>query len=151
MADTNRKLLIKNKRALHEYIVEEQYECGIVLHGTEVKSLRENKFSFADAHARIVRGELFLYGLHINQYTHGNIHNHDPDRPRKLLAHKREIEKMRRRVEERGYTLIPVGLFLSHGLIKVDVGVCKGKKLHDKRQTIKARDQQRDAAREMRL
>ncbi|AFG37617.1 SsrA-binding protein SmpB [Spirochaeta africana] len=147
----NRKLLVKNKRALHAYNVEDTYECGIVLQGTEVKSIKNNKFSFADSHARIVKGELYLYGLHIAQYTHGNIHNHDPDRPRKLLAHKQEIDRMRRRVEEKGYTLIPVGIYLSAGLIKVDIGVCKGKKLHDKRQTIKARDQQRDAMREMRM
>ncbi|MFW5800982.1 MAG: SsrA-binding protein SmpB [Spirochaeta sp.] len=151
MSTQNRKLLIKNKRALHEYNVEESYECGIILQGTEVKSIKNNKFSFADAHARIVRGELILFGLHVSQYSHGNINNHDPDRPRKLLAHKQEIEKMRRRVEEKGYTLIPVALYLSKGLIKVDIGVVKGKKLHDKRQTIKARDQQRDAMREMRI
>lgn len=146
-----RKLLIKNKRALHEYSVEESYECGIVLHGTEVKSIKANKFTFADAHARISRGELFLYGLNVSQYSHGNINNHEPARPRKLLAHRKEIEKMRKRVEEKGYTLIPIGVYLSEGLIKVDIGICKGKKLHDKRQNIKARDQQRDAQREMRM
>ena len=146
-----RKLLIKNKRALHEYIVEESFECGIVLQGTEVKSIKSNKFTFADAHARISRGELFLYGLNVSQYSHGNINNHEPARPRKLLAHRKEIEKMRKRVEEKGYTLIPIGLYLSEGLIKVDIGICKGKKLHDKRQSIKARDQQRDAQREMRI
>lgn len=145
----DRKLLIKNKRALHEYLVEDTYECGIVLQGTEVKSIKANKFSFTDAHARVVKGELMLFGLHVTQYSHGNINNHDPDRPRKLLAHKQEIDKMRRRVEEKGYTLIPVGLYLSGGLIKVDIGVCKGKKLHDKRNTIKDRDQKRDAMREM--
>ncbi len=146
-----RKLLIKNKRALHEYLVEDSYECGIVLQGTEVKSVKSNQFSYADAHCRISKGQLFLYGLNISQYSHGNIHNHVSDRPRKLLAHKKEIEKMRKRVEEKGYTLIPIGMYLSHGLIKVDVGVCRGKKLHDKRQSIKARDQQRDAMREMRI
>lgn len=151
MKNSQRKLLVKNKRALHEYHVEETYECGIALQGTEVKSIKDNKFSFSDAHARIVRGELMLFGLNIAQYSHGNINNHDPYRPRKLLAHKQEIEKMRRRVEEKGFTLIPIGVYLAGGLIKVDIGICKGKKLHDKRQTIKARDQQREAQREMRI
>ena len=119
-------------------------ECGIELQGTEVKSLRENRFSFGDAYARIKDGQLYLVGFHISPYPFGNLHNHEPERERKLLAHKEEIKKLRRKVEEKGFTLVPIKLYLKNGLIKVELGICRGKKLYDKRETIKQRDLERE-------
>ncbi len=147
---SDRKIIAKNKRAFFNYTVEESIECGIELLGTEVKSVKANRLSFTDAYARIRGSEMWLYGLHIAEYTHGNLNNHDPDRVRKLLAHKSEIKRLRRKVDERGFTLIPLRIYVTHGLIKVEVGLCKGKKAHDKRDAIKKRDQKRDEARELR-
>lgn len=148
MAD--RKLLARNRRAFHEYTVEEKIEVGIVLEGTEVKSMRAGKFSFSDAYGRVRRGELWLIGLHIAEYSHGNLFNHTPLRDRKLLAHSAEIDRMRRRVEERGFTLIPLEFYLKQGLIKLEMGICKGKQLYDKRESLKKKQQKRDMDREMR-
>jgi SsrA-binding protein len=148
MAD--RKSLARNRRAFHEYTVDERVEVGIVLEGTEVKSMRAGQFSFADAYGRVRNGELWLIGLHIAEYTHGNLFNHEPTRDRKLLAHSTEIDRMRRRVEEKGLTLVPLEFFLKNGLIKLDIGVCRGKKLFDKRETLKRKAQERDMDREMR-
>ena len=145
-----RKSLARNRRAFHEYTIDDRLEVGIVLHGTEVKSMRANAFSFTDAYARIEKGELWLLGLHITEYTHGNIYNHEPTRRRKLLLHRKELERLRRKVEEKGFTLIPLEFYLKQGLIKLDLGVCKGKKLFDKRQSLKAKAQKRDMDREMR-
>ena len=142
--------LARNRRAFHEYLVEERIECGIELRGTEVKSMRSRHFSFSDSYARVRNGQLYLIGLHINEYTHGNIHNHDPDRDRKLLVHRAEIDKLRRRVDEKGLTLIPLEIYLKEGLIKIELGICKGKKLYDKRDDLKRKDQERDTQREMR-
>lgn len=148
MAD--RKSLARNRRAFHEYTVEEKIELGIVLEGTEVKSMRARKFSFSDAYGRVRNGELWLIGLHIAEYSHGNLFNHAPLRDRKLLAHSAEIDRMRRRVEERGFTLIPLEFYLKQGLIKLEIGICKGKQLYDKRESLKKKQQKRDMDREMR-
>ncbi|TVR66054.1 MAG: SsrA-binding protein SmpB [Spirochaetaceae bacterium] len=147
---SDRKTLARNRRAFHEYTVEEKIEVGIVLQGTEVKSMRRGKFSFADAYGRVKDGELWLMGLHISEYTHGNLFNHDPVRHRKLLCHAEEIDRMRRRVEEKGFTLVPLEFYLKQGLIKLELGVCRGKKLYDKRESLKAKDQKREMDRAMR-
>lgn len=150
MADSGRKTLARNRRAFHEYHVEDRVEVGIALTGTEVKSMRAGRFSFSDSYARIEKGELWLHGLHINEYTHGNLFNHEPLRRRKLLCHRDELERLRKRVDERGFTLIPLEFYLKQGLVKLELGVCKGKKLHDKRESLKERDQRREMDREMR-
>jgi SsrA-binding protein len=144
-----RALLAKNRRAFHEYTVEERIETGIELMGTEVKSMRARQFSFADAYARVRSGELWLIGLHIAEYKQGNMFNHEPTRDRKLLCHTEEIDRLRRRVEEKGFTLVPLEFFLKKGIIKLDLGVCRGKKLYDKRETLKRKAQTRDMEREM--
>lgn len=141
--DEKVKTLLVNKKARFNFFIEETIECGIELQGTEVKSLRENRFSFGDSYARIKDNQLWLIALHISPYTFGNLNNHDPDRDRKLLTHKEEIRKLRKKVEEKGFTLVPVRLYLKNGLIKVELGICRGKKLFDKRETIKQRDLER--------
>lgn len=147
---SDRKTLARNRRAYHEYTVDEKIEVGIMLQGTEVKSMRTGKFAFADAYGRIRNGELWLIGLHISEYTHGNLFNHEPLRERKLLCQQRELERLRRRVEEKGFTLVPLEFYLKQGLIKLELGICKGKKLHDKRETLKDKDLKREMDREMR-
>ena len=147
MADV--KLLAKNRRALHDYSVEETLECGIMLVGTEVKSIRAGNFSFSDSYARLKNGELFLVGVHITPYNHASLENHDPERERKLLAHAEELSRLERKTREKGFTLVPLDFHLKRGYVKVNLGLCKGKKMHDKRETIKAKDQKRDADREM--
>ncbi len=145
MADEHVKLLLLNKKARFNYFIDETLECGIELQGTEVKSLRENRFSFGDSYARIKEGQLYLIGFHISPYPFGNLHNHEPERERKLLVHKEEIRKLRKKVEEKGFTLVPIKVYLKNGLIKVELGICRGKKLYDKRETIKQRDLEREA------
>ncbi|TVR00204.1 MAG: SsrA-binding protein SmpB [Spirochaetaceae bacterium] len=145
------KQLGRNRRAFYDYAVDETLECGVVLTGTEVKSIRANKFSFSDAYGRIRNNELWLIGLHISEYSHGNLFNHEPLRERKLLAHRREIAKLRRKVDERGFTLIPLTIYLKGGRIKIELGVCRGKKNYDKREGIKERDQRREVDREIRI
>ena len=142
--DTSVKLLLLNKKARFNFFIDETLECGIELQGTEVKSLRENRFSFGDSYARIKDGQLYLIGFHISPYPFGNLHNHEPERERKLLAHKEEIRKLRKKVEEKGFTLVPIKVYLKNGLIKVELGICRGKKLYDKRETIKQRDLERE-------
>ena len=144
MADEHVKLLLLNKKARFNFFIDETLECGIELQGTEVKSLRENRFSFGDSYARIKEGQLFLIGFHISPYPFGNLHNHEPERERKLLVHKEEIRKLRKKVEEKGFTLVPIKVYLKNGLIKVELGICRGKKLYDKRETIKQRDLERE-------
>lgn len=144
------KVLSNNRKAHFNYTVEDTLECGIELQGTEVKSMRNGKFSFTDSYARVKNGELILYGFHISPYEFGNIYNHDPTRERRLLAHKQEIKRLQRRVDERGYTLVPLKVYLKGGMVKVLLGICKGKQTHDKRQSIKNKDLKRDAEREMR-
>ena len=144
MADEHVKLLLLNKKARFNYFIDETLECGIELQGTEVKSLRENRFSFGDSYARIKEGQLYLIGFLISPYPFGNLHNHEPERERKLLVHKEEIRKLRKKVEEKGFTLVPIKVYLKNGLIKVELGICRGKKLYDKRETIKQRDLERE-------
>lgn len=145
-----RKIIAQNRRARFDYAVEETLECGIVLEGSEVKSLRAGKVSFPDGYAAFENGELWLKNVHINEYSYSSIFNHDPDRPRKLLAHAHELKRLRRRVDEKGYTLIPLDFHFSKGRVKVELGLCKGKKLGDKRDAIKERDVKRELARAFR-
>lgn len=147
---SDRIVLARNRRAFHEYEVLDRIEVGIALVGTEVKSMRAKHFSFSDAYARVRGGELWLFGLHVNEYSHGTLYNHQPLRDRKLLAHSEEIDRLRRRVEEKGFTLIPLEFYLKQGKVKLELGVCRGKKLHDKRESLKRKAQLRDAEREMR-
>lgn len=146
----NTKLLSKNRRAFHEYEVLERYECGIMLVGTEVKSMKIGKFSFVDSYARIKGAELWLIGLHITPYDFGNINNHEAVHDRKLLVHREELSKIRRKVDEKGLTLVPLSFYLKGGLVKMELGICRGKKLHDKRASIKEKDMKRQADRDMR-
>ena len=139
---------IKNRAAFHEYFFDNKYVAGIVLTGTEVKSLRAGKASFNDSYCIIHKGEMWLKSLHIAEYTHGTVNNHDPVRDRKLLLQKREINKIESKLKEKGYTLIPLLIFFNDkNLIKVEIGLGKGKKLHDKRETIKKRDVEREMKR----
>ena len=139
---------IKNRSAFHEYFFDNKYVAGVVLTGTEVKSLREGKASFNDSYCIIHKGEMWLKRLHIAEYSHGTTNNHDPIRDRKLLLQKREITKIEGKLKEKGYTLIPLRIFFNEkNLIKVEIGLGKGKKLHDKRETIKKRDVEREMKR----
>ena len=140
-----------NRRALHRYQPLERWEVGVVLTGTEVKSMRAGHFAFADAHGRIENGELWLHGLHISPYEHGNRFNHEPDRPRRLLAHKKEILTLRRRVNERGLTLVPLRFYTNRGFVKVELALCRGKRDVDKRQDIRRRDDEREVQRALRV
>ena len=139
---------IKNRSAFHEYFFDNSYVAGIVLTGTEVKSLRAGKASFNDSYCLIHKGEVWLKSLHIAEYSHGTVNNHDPVRDRKLLLEKREIEKIDAKLKEKGYTLVPLRIFFNEkNLIKIEIGLGKGKKLHDKRETIKNRDVEREMKR----
>ena len=139
---------IKNRSAYFEYFIDAKYEAGIVLLGTEVKSLRQGKASFNDSYCIIHKGEMWLKSLHIAEYSHGTINNHDPVRDRKLLLQKREINKIEAKLKEKGYTLIPLRIFLNDkNLVKVELGLGKGKKLYDKRESIKQRETQRELKR----
>ena len=144
------KLIANNKKAYHDYFIEDTYEAGISLAGTEVKSLRMGKCSLKESFIRMERGELFVYNMHISPYEKGNIFNKDPLRVRKLLLHRYEINKLSARVEQKGYTLVPLRVYFKDSLVKVEVGLARGKKLYDKRDTIAKRDQQREAEREFR-
>lgn len=139
---------IKNRAAFHEYFIDNKYVAGVVLTGTEVKSLRAGKASFNDSYCIIHKGEAWLKSLHIAEYTHGTINNHDPLRERKLLLEKKEIRKIESKLKEKGYTIIPLRIFFNEkNLVKVEIGLAKGKKLHDKRETIKKRDVEREMKR----
>ena len=144
----DRKIIAENRKARFDYFIEDTYECGIVLQGTEVKSVKNGNISFPDAFAEIVNGEVWVKNFHISEYSFSSIFNHNPDRPKKLLLHAEEIKRLTRRVEEKGCTLIPLDFYLKDGRVKVTLGVCKGKKLYDKRASIKDRDIQRDIQRE---
>jgi SsrA-binding protein len=141
--------LARNKKAFFNYEIEDRIECGIELQGTEVKSIKAGKFSFTDSYARIRNNELFLVGLHVTPYTYASLFNHEPDRDRKLLVHREELKRLKRRLDERGYSLIPLRVYLKRGLVKVELGLGKGKKTIDKRESIKQRDMKREADREM--
>lgn len=143
-----KKIIAENRKARFDYFIEDTYECGISLEGTEVKSVKNGNISFPDSFAEIIKNEIWIKNCHISEYSFSSIFNHNPDRPKKLLLHKEEIKKLTRKVEEKGYTLIPVEFYLKNGRVKVTLGVCKGKKQFDKRATIKDRDIQRDIQRE---
>ena len=145
---SDRKIIAENRKARFDYFIEDTYECGIALQGTEVKSVKNGNISFPDAFAEIVNGEVWVKNFHISEYSFSSIFNHDPDRAKKLLLHKEEIKRLSRRVDEKGCTLIPLDFYLKDGRVKVTLGVCKGKKQYDKRAAIKDRDVQRDIQRE---
>lgn len=150
MADNGRKMICVNKRARFDYEISDVYEAGMVLQGTEVKSLREGRVSLQDAYADIQHGELYLLQAHIDQYEQGNRFNHDPDRRRKLLLHKGEIRRLVGKTQEKGLTLIPTRMYFSRGKAKVELGLAKGKKAYDKRQTLKRRTAEREIERALR-
>lgn len=143
-----KKIIAENRKARFDYFIEDTYECGIVLEGTEVKSVKNGNISFPDAFAEINNGEVWVKNFHISEYSFSSIFNHDPDRPKKLLLHADEIKRLTRRVDEKGCTLIPLDFYLKDGRVKVTLGVCKGKKMYDKRAAIKDRDVLRDIQRE---
>ena len=145
---SNVKLIANNKKAYHDYFIEEKYECGISLAGTEVKSLRMGKCSIKEAFIRIENSEVYVYGMHISPYEKGNIFNRDPLRIRKLLMHKYEIRKLVGKIKEKGYTIVPLQVYLKGSLVKVEVGLAKGKKLYDKRDDIAKKDMKREAERD---
>jgi SsrA-binding protein len=143
-------VIATNRRAWHEYEILETYEAGLVLHGTEVKSLREGQVNFKDSYASVDGNEAWLRGCHIAPYHHGNYANHEPERPRKLLLHGREIKRLVGKVAERGLTLVPLRLYFKKGRAKLELGLARGKRLHDKRQSLRDRDARREMARESR-
>ena len=148
MADKNSiKIISQNKKAYHDYFVEEKYEAGIELFGTEVKSIRAGKVNVKEAYCDIKDGEVFVVGMHISPYDQGNIYNKDPLRPKKLLLHKREILKLFGLVSQKGYTLVPTQIYLSNSRVKVEIGLCRGKKLYDKREDMARNDAKRDMER----
>ncbi len=146
MAD-NVKLIANNKKAYFDYFVLDKYECGIELFGTEVKSIRMGQCSIKEAWVRIQKGEVFVLGMHINPYERGNIFNKDPLRVRKLLLHKTEIQKLEGKLSEKGLTLVPLRVYLKGSLVKVELGLCKGKKNYDKRDSLQAKDSKREMER----
>ena len=151
MAKKERKLVANNKKAYHDYFIEEKYECGIALHGTEVKSMRAGKCSIKEAFIRIEDGEVFVYGMHVSPYEKGNIFNKDPLRVKKLLLHKQEINKLIGKIKEKGYTLVPLQVYFSKGKVKVEIGLARGKKLYDKRDDIAKKDQRREVERDFKV
>ncbi|HKT35106.1 MAG TPA: SsrA-binding protein SmpB [Nitrospira sp.] len=146
--DPSEKVVATNRKAFHDYFIEERYEAGIMLQGTEVKSLREGRVNLQDSYASVRGSEIFLHQCHISPYSHGNIMNHDPTRVRKLLLHKTEIHKLLGKTQQKGLTLIPLRLYFSkRGYAKVELGLAKGKKLYDRRETIKSREAGREVQR----
>lgn len=145
------KLIANNKKAFHDYFIEDTYEAGIALKGTEVKSLRMGKCSVKESFLRIENNEVYIYGMHISPYEKGNIFNRDPLRVRKLMLHKDEIRKLQGKISEKGYTLVPLKVYFSKSLVKVEIALAKGKKLYDKRDTIAKKDQRREAEREFKV
>lgn len=151
MAKTNGKLIANNKKAYHDYFILDTYETGIALHGTEVKSLRMGKCSIKESFVRIENGEVFICGMHISPYEKGNIFNKDPLRVKKLLMHKYEINKLAGKVAEKGYTLVPLQVYFKNGRVKTQIGLARGKKLYDKRESIARKDQRREAERDFKI
>ena len=151
MGKNSSKLIANNKKAYHDYFIEDTYEAGIALHGTEVKSVRMGKCSVKESFIRIENGEVIAYGLHISPYEKGNIFNRDPMRPKKLLLHRYEINKISGKIAEKGYTLVPLKVYIKGDLIKVEIGLARGKKLYDKRQDIAKKDQRREAERDYKM
>ena len=151
MSKEKMKLVANNKKAYHDYFIEEKYEAGLVLHGTEVKSLRLGKCSIKESFIKIEKGEVFAYGMHVSPYEKGNIFNKDPLRPKKLLLHKAEIRKLASSIAEKGYTLIPLQVYFKDGRAKIEIGLAKGKKLYDKRHDIAKKDQKRETEKDLKL
>lgn len=151
MSKEQGKLVANNKKAYFDFFIDEKIEAGLVLHGTEVKSLRMGKCSIREAFIRIEKGEAFLYGMNISPYEKGNIFNKDPLRVRKLLLHKTEINKLAGKLAEKGYTLVPLQVYFKDGRAKIEVGLARGKKIYDKRQDIAKKDQRREAAKEFKI
>jgi len=150
MADEGIKIIAQNRKARHDYFIEETYEAGIVLAGTEVKSVRQGNVNLRDSYAVVKDGEVFLYNMHISPYEKGNIFNRDPLRTRKLLLNRREIDKLAGYVQQKGYTLVPLKVYLKRGWVKIELAVARGKKSYDKRQSIAKRDAQREIERAFR-
>ena len=151
MAKVSKKIIANNKKAFYDYFIEDKYEAGIELVGTEVKSLRMGKCSIKEAFVRIQKGEVFIYGMHISPYEKGNIFNRDPLRARKLLLHRYEIRKIEGQIAQKGYTLVPLNVYLKGSLMKVEIGLAKGKKQYDKRQDIAKKDQRREAEKQFKV
>lgn len=151
MAKSNDKMIANNKKAYHDYFILDKIETGIALHGTEVKSLRMGKCSIKESFIRIENGEVFIYGMHISPYEKGNIFNRDPLRVRKLLLHRSEINKIVGKIAEKGYTLVPLKVYFKGSLVKVEIGLAKGKKLYDKRADIAKKDIRREAEKEFKV
>ena len=145
------KLVANNKKAYHDYFIDEKYEAGLVLHGTEVKSLRLGKCSVKEAFVRIENSEVWIYGMHISPYEKGNIFNRDPLRPKKLLMHKDEIRKLTGKISEKGFTIVPLQVYFKDGRAKIEIGLARGKKLYEKRQDIAKKDQRREAEKEFKV
>ncbi|MCM1111743.1 MAG: SsrA-binding protein SmpB [Muribaculum sp.] len=145
------KLIANNKKAYHDYFIEESYEAGVALHGTEVKSMRMGKCSIKESFIRIENGEVFVYGMHVSPYEKGNLFNKDPLRVKKLLMHRREIDRLEGRIKEKGYTLVPLKVYFKQGRVKVEIGLARGKKLYDKRESIAKKDARREAEREFKV
>lgn len=148
--DANRYREVRNAKAFHNYIVGDRFEAGVALLGTEVKAIREGNAQIGDAFCRIEKGQVWLYNTHIGEYKFGNLQNHEPRRKRKLLLHRREIHKLLGSIEQGGKTLVPLRMYMKHGLIKVEIALASGKKLHDKRETLKRKVAMREAERDMR-
>ena len=151
MGKTSIKLIANNKKAYHDFFIEDTFEDGISLHGTEVKSLRMGKCSIKEAFVRIENGEVFVYGMHISPYEKGNIFNKDPLRVKKLLMHRYEINKLMGKIKEKGLTLVPLKVYFKGSLVKVEIGLARGKKLYDKREDIARKDQRREAEKEFKI
>ena len=151
MSKESIKLIANNKKAYHDFFILDTFEAGIALHGTEVKSLRMGKCSIKESFIRIENGEVFVYGMHISPYEKGNIFNKDPLRVKKLLLHKYEINKMMGKIAQQGYTIVPLTVYLKGSLVKIEIGLARGKKLYDKRQDIAKKDLKREAEREFKI
>ena len=145
------KLVANNKKAYHDYFIDETFEAGIELHGTEVKSMRMGKCSIKESFIRIENGEVYVYGMHVSPYEKGNIFNKDPLRIKKLLLHRSEINKLQGKIKEKGYTLVPLQVYFKSGRVKVEIGLARGKKLYDKREDIAKKDQKREAEKEFKI
>ena len=145
------KLIANNKKAYHDFCIDETFETGVVLHGTEVKSMRMGKCSIKESFIRIENGEVFVYGMHVSPYEKGNIFNKDPLRVKKLLMHRYEINKLAGKVAEKGYTLVPLQVYFKDGRVKVEIGLARGKKLYDKREDIAKKDARREVEREFKV
>lgn len=145
------KLIANNKKAYYDYFIDEKYEAGLVLHGTEVKSLRQGKCSIKEAYIQIINGEVFVINMNITPYEKGNIFNKDPLRPKKLLLHQSEINKLEGQMSQKGFTIVPLQVYLSKGRVKMEIGLARGKKLYDKRDSIAKKDQQREALKDFKV